>query len=115
MGVKSRNSLSFQSILFYAAAKNLKFEMYSEMLDAEGEKICFPKSYVGIELTPHCYFWWITDQKIDTSKRGFNFIPNRDAYLFFDHRYNRNTGTSIKGWKTGYNAEKKIRKYLNVE
>ena len=47
------------------------------------------RSYVGVEVKTRYsdqYYWFMT----------FDDINDPNAYWFFDHRYNRNTGQTIK-------------------
>ena len=109
MGVQNFNLAAVKE---YVDANNLSYEIYTEYLNSYGELILFPKTHIGIELTPNAWFWWYSEQKIDTSKSGFSYIYGGDLFLFFRQRYNRNTGGVIKAFTTGYNAEKKIQKFL---
>ena len=58
----------------------------------------FAKTIIGIELKPNVYYWFET--------------YGQDGELYFFERYNRNTGGSIKGHKTGWKAETFITKTI---
>lgn len=56
---------------------------------------------IGIEVQAHVWAWF-------TYNPSFN-------YFSFDHRYNRNTGGTIKAWNTGYNISLKLKEKYNIE
>ncbi len=63
------------------------------------------KTYVGVEVRTRYsdqYYWFMT----------FDDVNDPDAYWFFDHAYNRNTGQSVKKKGTRvYNLINKIEQH----
>jgi len=88
-------------IIRYAELNGLKWEENFPQSNVSNKK-SFDSYEIGLELTPHAWFWW-----------GTYYVEESDLEkLFFSHRYNRNTGGVIKGFLTGYKAEHKIEDYL---
>ena len=79
------------------SAKHLRFPN----LDRETQEL----TYVGIEVKTRYsdqYYWFMT----------FDDVNDPDAYWFFDHAYNRNTGQSVKRkGKRVYNLISKIEQH----
>lgn len=92
----------------YAKSKNIAFteqlpqsftRYYDEKIDQYNSQTVYDY-YIGIELKPNAMYWF---------KAYVNDINSLDnEYLFFEHRYNCNTGTSIKGFRTGQKAKEMI-------
>ncbi len=60
---------------------------------------------IGIELAPYNWYWfkaYISDINTLNSE-----------YLFFDHKYSQNTGKTVKAFRTGQKAIKKITNFIN--
>lgn len=93
--------LTADLLVQYALDNDIEFEAFSEFTDRYGDlNICY--SYIGLELKPHIYFWW----------KSFTGDATDRDFLIFDHRYNRNNGSTIRGMK-GYYAEQNILKQIN--
>jgi len=103
--VEKMDNLTIQKVAEYAENNGVNVELYTTYFDRFGDEIQDKTTFVGVELTKFQYSWW----KYPVNKH-FSVEENTEA-LFFDHKYNSNTGRSIKGWKTGFNAECKI---LNI-
>lgn len=59
---------------------------------------------IGIELSNHIWYWW----------HSFDY-DGYDKELYFQQRYSQNSGQITKGWRTGMNAEWKIKEYLELK
>lgn len=59
--------------------------------------------YFGLEMKEFIWYWWKS------------LSERYDDFLFFNERYSCKTGHSIKGIRTGINAEVKIKSLLGYE
>jgi len=108
-----QNTLTVEKIQAYAEAKGIDYEIdlpqsfvrYNwdrEVINASNS-ITRETTMIGIEFTRDCYFWFVT------------YYGQNDSEVCFVERYNRNNGKSITAFTTGWNAERKILAFLNVQ
>ncbi|SDT47139.1 hypothetical protein SAMN05192545_3923 [Maribacter dokdonensis] len=95
--------ITVQDLIDYANEKELEIEYSSPAFNRWGEPLFERRAFFGFEFKPDVYYWW----EIFTDENG------EVKFVFFDHRYNRVNGATIKSFSKGYNAEIEILKTLN--
>lgn len=106
--------INTKQIKEYAKKNNLRFEenftcsytySWDSFTHGLSNDICAKHHDYSIclEMKSGVWFWWTA---LGSDGVGY------DSELFFSQRYNQNNGSCIKGFRTGFNAEGKIKDSL---
>jgi len=95
-------TLTIQDVQNYANKKGKKTEIYTTYFDRLGYERSIKTTYVGVEMSQYVWYWFeIIVSKYDT-------VEENTERLFWSHRYSQRTGQTVRGFRTGFNAELKI-------
>ena len=90
MELEQKTKASLKNLIEFAESNGLRYECYSPAFDRWGDTAKLQGSFFfGVQLEDGIYFWF----------KGFNNVENPHmTEMFWDHRYNANSGYMSKGF-----------------
>lgn len=95
------------SIIKYAQENNMPFEYYTNRFDRWGNIGSFTTD-IGVMLSDGIWYWWEFHALESGSIFEEVMTANPEPYLCWKQRYSQITGRTVRGFRTGFNAQCKI-------